>query len=77
MHTYRITIKLRVKPANKEKRVAILGSGPAGIVSAKYAIENGILPVVFEKKNKPGGLWSEGTAIWDGMHTNVSRYSVM
>ena len=77
MHTYRITIKLRVKPENKEKRVAILGSGPAGLVSAKYALENNIVPVILEKRNKPGGLWAEGTAIWDGMHTNVSRYSVM
>jgi dimethylaniline monooxygenase (N-oxide forming) len=77
MHTYRITIKLRVKPTIKTKRVAILGAGPGGIVSAKYAIENGFTPVVFDKKSIPGGLWSSGTAIWEGMHTNVSRYSVM
>jgi hypothetical protein len=60
-----------------EKRVAILGSGPGGIVSAKYALEHGLKPVVFEKKSGPGGLWSSNTAIWDGMHTNVSKYSVM
>jgi hypothetical protein len=60
-----------------EKRVAILGSGPAGLVSAKYALEHGLRPVVFEKKSGPGGLWSSNTAIWDGMHTNVSKYSVM
>jgi dimethylaniline monooxygenase (N-oxide forming) len=77
MHTYRITIKLRVKPTIKTKRVAILGAGPGGIVSAKYAVENGFTPVVFDKKAIPGGLWSSGTAIWEGMHTNVSRYSVM
>lgn len=77
MHTYRITIKLRVKSANKKKRVAILGSGPAGLVSAKVALENDLVPVIFDKKPIPGGLWSAGTAIWDGMHTNVSKYSVM
>jgi len=77
MHTYRITIKLKVTPTNRKKRVAILGSGPAGLVSAKYALENDIVPVIFEKKKTPGGLWSSGTAIWDGMHTNVSKYSVM
>jgi dimethylaniline monooxygenase (N-oxide forming) len=78
MHTYRITIRIRIKAHNNnKKRVAILGSGPGGLVSAKQALENGIVPVIFEKKSVPGGLWSAGTAIWDGMHTNVSRYSVM
>jgi cation diffusion facilitator CzcD-associated flavoprotein CzcO len=58
-------------------RVAILGAGPSGIVAAKYAQEHGIIPVVFEKRAQPGGLWAQGTAIWDDMHTNVSKYSVM
>ena len=61
----------------KEKKVAILGSGPGGLVSAKYALEHGLKPIIFEKKSGPGGLWSSNTAIWDGMHTNVSKYSVM
>lgn len=77
MDSYKISIKLRVKPATEIKRVAILGAGPAGIVSAKYAIQNGFLPVVFDKKSMPGGLWSAGTAIWEDMHSNSSRYSVM
>jgi len=77
MSSYKISIKLRVKPTNDVKRVAILGAGPAGIVSAKYAVENGFVPVVFDKKSLPGGLWSAGTAIWDDMHSNSSRYSVM
>ena len=77
MSSYKISIKLRVKPACDEKRVAILGAGPAGIVCAKYAVENGFKPVVFDKKSMPGGLWSAGTAIWDDMHSNSSRYSVM
>jgi dimethylaniline monooxygenase (N-oxide forming) len=75
MQTYRITIKLKLKQ-KKNKRVAIIGSGPAGLVSAKYAVENDIVPVIFDRKNIPGGLWSSGTAIWDDMHTNVSKYSV-
>lgn len=77
MSSYKISIKLRVKPTSEKKRVAILGAGPAGIVSAKYALENGFIPVVFEKKSLPGGLWSSGTAIWEDMHSNSSRYSVM
>lgn len=75
MSTYRITIKLKVKP-NKKKRVAIIGSGPAGLVAAKTALESGLTPVIFDRKRTPGGLWAAGTAIWDNMHTNVSRYSV-
>jgi dimethylaniline monooxygenase (N-oxide forming) len=75
MQTYRVTIKLKLKPKNK-KRVAIIGAGPAGLVSAKIAAENEITPVIFDRKNIPGGLWSSGTAIWDDMHTNVSKYSV-
>ena len=75
MQTYRITIKLKLKQ-KKNKRIAIIGSGPAGLVSAKYAAENDIIPVIFDRKNIPGGLWSSGTAIWDDMHTNVSKYSV-
>lgn len=59
------------------QRCAVIGSGPSGIVSAKYCTEYDITPVVFERKSLPGGLWSEGTAIWDDMHTNVSRFSVM
>lgn len=78
MQTYRVTINIDVS-ANKsaKKRVAIIGAGPAGLVSAKTALENGLIPVVFDRKSRPGGLWSAGTAIWDDMHTNVSKYSVM
>ncbi|RNA19017.1 Flavin-containing monooxygenase-family [Brachionus plicatilis] len=78
MQTYRVTINIDVT-ANKsaKKRVAIIGAGPAGLVSAKTALENGLVPVIFDRKSKPGGLWSAGTAIWDDMHTNVSKYSVM
>ena len=58
------------------KRVAIIGSGPSGLTSAKCAVENGLLPVVFEKTKFIGGLWAPNTAIWDGMFTNVSYYTM-
>ncbi|CAF0858155.1 unnamed protein product [Brachionus calyciflorus] len=61
------------------KKVAIIGAGKAGLVSAKYALEHGLKPVVFEKSNQIGGLWSRNldTAIWNGLFTNVSKYTMM
>lgn len=60
------------------KKVAIIGAGASGLVSAKYAIENGLSPVIFEKTANIGGLWStKDTAIWEGLKTNVSRYICM
>ena len=39
--------------------VAILGAGPSGLASCKAALEEGLVPVVFEKQRSLGGLWSE------------------
>lgn len=74
MNRYRINIKMNMAPM--QKRVAIIGAGPAGLVSAKYALEYGLFPVIFDRKHVAGGLWTDGTAIWDQMHTNVSKFSV-
>ncbi|RMZ95236.1 flavin-containing monooxygenase [Brachionus plicatilis] len=61
------------------KKIAIIGAGKAGLVSAKYALENQLKPVVFEQTKQVGGLWSRnnGTAIWDGLFTNISKYTMM
>ena len=60
------------------KSVAIVGGGVAGIVSAKYALENGLLPTVFEKSKSIGGLWSlDSTYIWEGMTSTASIYTEM
>ena len=39
----------RAKTVNPEKKVAIIGAGPAGLYAALRAIEAGITPVVFER----------------------------
>ncbi|MDA9253035.1 FAD-binding protein [Flavobacteriaceae bacterium] len=39
----------RAKIVNPEKKVAIIGAGPAGLYAALRAIEAGITPVVFER----------------------------
>ena len=60
------------------KKVCIIGAGPSGLNSAKYALENGLLPTIFEKSNEIGGLWISllsKTAIWDGLYSNISYYT--
>jgi dimethylaniline monooxygenase (N-oxide forming) len=58
------------------KTVGIIGAGPCGLAAAKYAIENGLTPFVFDAKPDIGGLWQANTFTWDGLHTNVTRYLV-
>jgi dimethylaniline monooxygenase (N-oxide forming) len=56
------------------KNEAIIGAGPGGLSAAKFALENGLTPFVYEKASEIGGLWSKSTAMWDGLHANASRY---
>jgi dimethylaniline monooxygenase (N-oxide forming) len=60
-----------------QKSVAIIGAGQAGLASAKYALENGLKPTIFEKSGHIGGLWAPGTAIWNDLYANVSKYTMM
>ena len=39
------------------KRIAIIGAGVGGIISAKCCLEQGLDIVVFEKTDYIGGLW--------------------
>lgn len=45
-----------ITPAEKKKRVAIIGSGPAGLNAAITASKRGHEVVLFEKDNRMGGL---------------------
>lgn len=57
-------------------KVAIVGAGPAGIASAKAALECGLDPTVFEAAPSLGGLWkSAGGFTWPGMKTNLSHWN--
>ena len=46
--------------AKTGKKVAIIGSGPAGLAAAQQLIRSGHEVVLFEKDNKPGGLLRYG-----------------
>jgi glycine/D-amino acid oxidase-like deaminating enzyme len=56
-------------------RVAVIGAGPGGIVTAKHALEAGFDVTVFEASDDLGGQWhttASHSGIWPGMHTNTS-----
>jgi cation diffusion facilitator CzcD-associated flavoprotein CzcO len=63
----------------KKSSVAIIGSGMAGLVSAKYALENGLVLFVFEKCATIGDdFWSlSSNKKFEGLIKNVSIYREM
>jgi cation diffusion facilitator CzcD-associated flavoprotein CzcO len=57
-------------------RVAVIGAGPSGLVTAKHALEAGFDVTVFEASDDVGGQWQADaphSGIWPGMHANTSR----
>jgi cation diffusion facilitator CzcD-associated flavoprotein CzcO len=57
-------------------RIAVIGAGPSGVAAAKYALEAGFEPIVFEATERIGGQWNTTAAhsgVWPGMRTNTSR----
>ena len=57
-------------------RIAVIGAGPSGLVTAKEAIAAGFDPTVFEASDDLGGQWYTTAAhsgVWPGMRTNTSR----
>lgn len=56
--------------------VAIIGAGPAGLVTARWLSSYGFAPVLFEAAERPGGQWNGAAPMsgtWRGMRTNTSR----
>ena len=68
--------KPQATPIDDPKAVAIIGAGPAGLVTARWLRASGLVPVLYEQGDGVGGQWRVGaphSSIWPGMHTNTSR----
>ena len=51
--------EIRVSTENAARKVAIVGSGPAGLSCAYFLARLGYRPTVFEALNKPGGMLNQ------------------
>lgn len=47
---------ISAKPLQSDKKVAVIGAGPAGIATAYYLRRNGVDVTVLEKRDKPFGM---------------------
>ena len=75
-HRKEFTLGDSADQQGSRRRVAIIGSGPGGLVAARYLKQHGFEPVVFEQDHEIGGQWnvrSPHSGIWPSMVTNTSR----
>ncbi len=59
-HGFKKGKKITFPPLTSGKKVAVVGSGPAGFSAATYLMRAGIAVDMFEKANRPGGLLTYG-----------------
>ena len=58
------------------ERVAVVGAGPGGLVTARWLLSRGFEPTIFEQSLVLGGQWAGlagRSGVWSAMHTNTSR----
>lgn len=53
-------LSIDVDERAKDKRVAVIGSGPAGLTCAAFLARRGVKVVIYEKHDKLGGLLTHG-----------------
>jgi dimethylaniline monooxygenase (N-oxide forming) len=61
------------------QQVAIIGGGPAGLVTAKSLLEEGLQPTVFEQSSNVGGQWNAPaphSGVWKTMRANTSKVTM-
>ncbi|HEX6062252.1 MAG TPA: NAD(P)-binding domain-containing protein [Candidatus Limnocylindria bacterium] len=55
-------------------RVAVIGAGAAGLASARWLMDAGLEPMVFERTAAVGGLWRPDTGLaYRSLRTNTSK----
>lgn len=60
----------------KDRRVGVVGAGPAGLVAARFLQAQGFEPTLFDPSGRVGGQWdraTEASGIWPDMRANTSR----
>lgn len=45
---------------SKSSRIAIIGAGISGVVTAAHLLREGLEVIVFERSSITGGIWYEG-----------------
>eukprot|EP01038_Epipyxis_sp_PR26KG_P005865 gene5865-8089_t len=58
------------------KKVAIIGAGASGLITAKVMRDRGFNVVIFEKNNEIGGVWnykSQSGVMYDSLRTNLPK----
>lgn len=56
------------------RRVAVIGGGPAGLVAYKRLVDAGIVPTLFSRNI--AGMWNvKANPFWPAMKTNLSLYT--
>ena len=53
-------LSIEVDERTKDKRVAVIGSGPAGLTCAAFLARKGVKVTIYEKNDKLGGLLTHG-----------------
>lgn len=53
-------LKIKKLEEDKKEKVAIVGSGPAGLTTATYLAQRGYQVTIYEKERLPGGILSYG-----------------
>ena len=71
--------ELGAVPGNKKKKVAIIGGGLSGLAAARYLVDAGHEPIVYEARNVLGGkvsAWKDKDGDWieTGLHIFFGEY---
>jgi dimethylaniline monooxygenase (N-oxide forming) len=59
-----------------DRRVAVIGAGPGGLVAARFLKAQGFQPIILESGLQVGGQWDRSnpsSGVWPDMRANTSR----